>query len=294
MNRLAPLLAFALLVFAAPSMAQQGPRLVVVAGDLFDVSATEGADIVEESAWIVGDIGGFQVVRAYELEQWVTAEAAGATRSCGAVLDCHVAALFGTAIDYALVVSTVADQGDLVVHYELVDVQVGIRVGDEYAFLSGPTDFGALAGPCRAALQRTPVVPAPAPTPPPAAPVAMPPATPYTATATPERAGPTTLRRAGRITAASGGAILFGGVLAGFSADEVQQEIQAEPHDRDELERLKARGESRQRLANAAFAVGAVATATGITLVIVDAVRGRDADVALVPTVGGGSVRVEF
>lgn len=279
----------------APAAYAQSPRLVVVAGDLFDVSSTEGADIVEESAWIVGDVGGFEVVRAYELEQWVSADSASMTRACGASLECHVDALFGTSIDYALVVSTISDQGRLVVHYELLDVQVGIQVGDEYAFLSSVTDFAALTGPCELALRRTPVTAptAPAPEPAPVA-VAPPPVATLPVAPPPSTGGPSPVLRAGRITAATGGALLFGGVLAGFSADEVQQQIQSEPHDRDELERLQSRGQSRQRLANAAFIVGAVTTATGVTLVIVDRASGTGADVAIRPALTGASVQIGF
>lgn len=279
----------------------QAPRLVVSAGDLFDVAPQAGRDLVEESAWIAQDFGGFEVFRDYELATLVPATTAEQATRCGADASCLVDALFGRSIDYVLVVSTVLDGATLVVHYELVDVQVGIRVGDSYAFLTGPTDFASLVGPCEDALDRAPdafVAPTPAP---PVAPVqAVSPSLsrPMVVEARATRGGPTALRRAGRISASIGGALLFGGVLAGFSADEVQQQIQAEPHPRDELERLQQRGESRQRLANVAFGVGGAALATGISLIIVDAVRDGDSPpeytLSIAPTGSGGRVTFEF
>lgn len=280
----------------------QAPRLVVSAGDLFDVAPQSGRDIVEESAWIAQDLGGFEVYRDYELATLVPANVAEQVTQCRANADCLVDALFGRSVDYVLVVSTVMDGPTLVVHYELVDVQVGIRVGDTYAFLAGPTDFAALVAPCQEALDRAPDVfaspAAPvAPLPPPLnAPPTSPPTTPAASASALD--GPSSVRRAGRITAAVGGAILFGGIVAGFSADEVQQQIQAEPHPRDELERLQQRGESRQRLANAAFGVGGAAVATGVTLVLVDALRSTDrADrrtVTIYPTLSGARIDLRF
>jgi hypothetical protein len=278
----------------------QAPRLVVSAGDLFDVAPQAGRDLVEESAWIAQDFGGFEVFRDYELATLVPAATADQATRCGADASCLVDALFGRSIDYVLVVSTVLDGATLVVHYELVDVQVGIRVGDTYAFLDGPADFASLVGPCEDALDRAPdafVAPTPAPTAPPVQ-VVSPSLSPPVVEARPTRSGPTALRRAGRVSASIGGALLFGGVLAGFSADEVQQQIQAEPHPRDELERLQQRGESRQRLANVAFGVGGAALATGISLIIVDAVRDGDAapqyTLSIAPTGSGGRVALEF
>ena len=78
--------------------------------------------------------------------------------------------------------------------------------------------------------------------------------------------------------------------ITGFWADDAQQEIQARPHPREELEELQAQGQSRQRLANATFAVGGVTLATGVTLLVVDRLGGDSERVA----VGPGSVRVSF
>ena len=271
-------------------------RIMVVPGDIYDVTFEEGSDIVEESAWIAGDAG-FDATRHYDADDALGFGMRDRIMSCGAVADCYATALAGTPIEAVIIVSIVASDGVWVVHYETVDVPRSMWVGDSYATLASPSDFAALVGPCEEALRHlsappvvaAPVVNAPAPpvqTPPQPEPQQqpiLPPAPAQPRTITP-------LRRAGRITSASGGGLLFTAILAGFWADDAQQEIQARPHPREELEELQAQGQSRQRLANATFAVGGVTLATGVTLLLVDRLGGDSERVA----VGPGSVRVSF
>lgn len=300
---------FALAALLAPRAGVAQTTLLVAPGDILDIDPQAGADLVEESAWIAGDAG-FAVTRYYDADAAIAPGMSERLASCGAVASCYSSALSGSAIEGVLIVSVVGSGGDWVVHYEVVHIGRAMWVGDSYATLATTTDFPALVAPCNEALallQSAPLVPAPAPVPPqqathpPLPPTQSAPAQSAPAQPAPAQQGPiqpaaraaasvAPLQRAGRITAATGGGFLFLGVLAGFYADDAQQELQARPHPADEVKRLQDQGRSRQQMANVSFAIGGVAVATGVTLLVVERLGRDEGRVSIAP----GSVRVAF
>lgn len=89
-----------------------------------------------------------------------------------------------------------------------------------------------------------------------------------------------------------GGAVaVTGGLLLGFAADSVQQEIQARPHERERLEQLQSRGQRRQVAGNVLLFGGGAAMGTGIVLRILDRSNAAEAPQAsVVPLRGGAAV----
>jgi hypothetical protein len=271
------------LVLAAQSAQAQSYELLVVTGDNVGLSATEHEDIAEESAWLAQDFGGFNVTRWYQLDGLVPYQTATAVRACGSDVSCHVDQLFDSRFDYVLVVNTYIESAEIVVRYQMIDAQVGILAKESNAFLPTATEFAYLVVPCHDALKVTPawVEPVPVAARNPgttAAPVYAP---SRTFSDEPERAPLGKLGRVGAFTAAGGAAFLVGGVLVGFGADETQQEIQSEPHPRNDLETLQSRGQRQLRAANSMMIIGGVALAGGVSLLIVDRLGSNDSDLAL-------------
>ncbi|MFT4705692.1 MAG: hypothetical protein ACI81R_003403 [Bradymonadia bacterium] len=244
-----------------------GQTVLVSPGTLFDVTAQEAADLVEESAWIALDQG-LSVVRVYELAH--IAPEFGPIAACGTDVVCYLP-LRNSPVTHVLITNIEGTDSGLRVTYELVDLQVGVIVASETDVLTSASDFIGLVAPESMALSSVPR----------GQPASLGP--PLVAPSTPARSGyvgpmisdqePASsgaLRRAGRVTASTGGALLAGGILLGFAADETQQQIQATPHPQDELVRLQDQGRSRQRLANATLITGAVAIVGGVTMVLLD------------------------
>jgi hypothetical protein len=290
-----------LLLFASTAAAQQ--TIVVIPGALWGIDEDGAGDLVEESAFIAEDHGGFSVTRYYELATTLRAETWEQLVGCAGVASCYADGLYRTGYNFVLVV-TIEDTGtEVFVQYTLVDVRNERLVVEELATLSSRTDFGALQAPCISALDLV----APRDTRPPPVAEVLPidgGADPYSGALfdadrwTPPARGP--LGQAGVYTAIAGGVILAGGVLLGFSADDIQQDIQAAPRPRSELETLQQSGQTRAAMANAAFAVGGIAIATGATLLIVDRAKRRSENrpaglqVEALPSWSGVSLRATF
>ena len=245
---------------------------MVVPGELFDVTETEWQDIVEESAYLAEDFGGYAVERWYELSRLVSPDAEERLEYCGQDTRCYVDELFSTGMDYVLVVHVIHENEEFVVRFQTVDLAIGSQVADEIAHLPTAQAFEYLLAPCHEALKVTPEWTAPPPPPPVVAPpppvVVLPPPEPRRSQ----------LSRIGTVAAGSGAALLTGGVLLSFAADETQQTIQSEPHERQELESLQARGRRQMRLGNALIGLGGAALVGGGALLIVDHL-GKDDEV---------------
>lgn len=267
--------AAALVLAAAPALAQQpGParQLLVTTGASYGVDASAFDDIAEESAWLAEDFGGFVVTRWYQLGDYVAPAVEQATLGCGSDVSCYVDNLFDSPFEYVLVVNAFDENGTIAVDYQMIDTRVGIQAAITEAYMPSPTEFAYLAAPCHDALKVTPEWIAPPPPPP--VTVATPaPAPPPPIVEPPRERNLGQIGRAGAYTAGLGGAAFVTGVLLGFGADETQQEIQAEPHPRRELESLQAKGQRQQRMANVLMVVGGVAAASGVAMVIVDRTR---------------------
>lgn len=276
----------------ASTVAAQDYTMLVAVGENSGLTPQEHEDIVEESAYLVEDFGGFAVTRWYQLPSDVVLD------DCGANASCYVDRLFASEYDYVLVVSAYDTGTEIEVGYQTIDTQVGILAAEEMAVLPQATDFAYLMAPCHEALKVTPAWIAPiavAPVPPTTTPVTTTPVT-TTPVTTPNYEFPELdeprmgqLGRIGAGTAAGGGALFLGGVLMGFSADDTQQEIQSEPHTRTRLEELQRKGESQQTVANVLMIGGGVVLATGITLLIIDHL-GQDDDASL--SVGTSGTRL--
>ncbi len=271
-------MAAALIALAAPdALAQRTYQILVAPAEIYDISDQEASDLVEESAYLVQDFGGFTVTRHYQLDEVVGTSARRAIEPCGSDVRCYVDALYGTSFEYALLVSIYWRAPDLVVRYQTVDLALGILVAETFAYLPGPVGFDYLVVPCHDALKVTPDWLEPEPQPPVVVAPSQP--TPMPVTRRPSRERSLgTMGRAGAYTAGAGAGLFAGGILLGFGADETQQEIQGEPHPRGELNSLQSKGRRQQRMANAFFALGGTALATGVTLVVVDRIQedGRD------------------
>lgn len=277
-------LAFATLVVAAPTVAQDY-RLLVTRGESFGIDEGAMDDITEESAYLSEDFGGFVVSRWYQLPETQQIDLAG----CGADSSCYVNQLFDSQFDYVLVVNAYDQTSEVAVRYLMIDTRVGILAAETSAYLPTVTDFAYLLAPCHDALKVTPnwidpgpvvTLPDPGTPPPQTAPspvVTPPPASSGGGFQREPRYDLGQLGRIGAYTAGGGAALAVGGVLLGFGADETQQEIQAEPHTQERLDQLQRKGQSQQRMANAFLIVGGVAIVGGITLVVVDKL-GRDDD----------------
>lgn len=305
--RLALALAALAFVFVS-SHALAQDTLVVAPGAFWNMDDQAAADLVEESAFLAEDHGGFLVSRAYQLEASLRTDSFDRLMNCAGVADCYADALYRTGYHWVLAV-TLEDTGrEVFVQYQLIDIRTGTLHDEALVTLSSTTDFAALEAPVFGILASTGTARRSDATPEPVASGAAPgdatwDAGLYDTTpawSPPERGA---LGRAGIYTAIAGGVIGFGGVLLGFSADNIQQEIQARPRPRAELEDLQAQGESRQTLANVAFAIGGVAVATGITLVIVDTATRRNErapqggmgiNIRAGAVPGGGFLRAEF
>lgn len=272
-------------LLAAPASAQ-GFRLLVAPGEVSGVSTQEFEDLVEESAYLAEDFGGFEVVRWYQLGDYVSPTVESQVLGCGYDAGCHVDALFGSAFDYLLLVSAFDEGSSVVVDYQMIDTTVGVLATQTEAYLPTAQDYPYLLVPCHDALKVTPEWIPPRPQQPP------PPAPIVTSPAPEPRLG--RVGRIGAYTAGAGSAVFLGGVLLGFGADETQQEIQAEPHPRSQLESLQSKGQRQQRMANAFMILGGTAIAGGVGLVVFDRVSEDDATVSLGTDGSSLWVRTEF
>lgn len=276
------LIACMALLIVAPYAAAQ--TAAVLPMENRGVAETDFADIVEESAFLVTDHGALQPIRHYELADWVGQAMATQVATCGSDPEC-LQPLYAAGVDFVVGVSARMGASGVQVRYELFRLEDAVRVADEAATPSDARDFAALPAALNRALDRRggPAlgIAAPAPAPPVVAPAYAPPAYTPSPVAPVRRSdnprGP--LAPVAIATGATGGALLLGGVLLGFAADDTQQEIQSMPHPADEVERLQKQGRSRQSAANALLISGGVLATTGIVLAIVD--RPRESGVAL-------------
>jgi len=289
----------AVLLLVASTASAQGYGILVIGGENPALPQQPFDDIVEESAYLVEDFGNFVVTRAYELDRALPRTVRETTMRCDADVNCYVTALSNGPFDYVLVVSAFADPQGVRVDYGMIDVRVGVLAAVTSAFMPTPADFPFLVVPCHDALKvipewinRGPVRIAAEPPPPPPAPPVLPPPPPrYDERA--DRPDLGDLGRAGAGVAGGGGALVIGGLLMGFAADETRQSIQADPHSRAQLETLQRRGQTQQRTANALMIVGAAAAGTGVVLVVVDK-QSDDAAFAVVPSLNGVRLRATF
>ncbi len=290
-------IAVALALFAATAatdVVAQDYELVVALGENYGLDPTAFEDIAEETAYIVQDFGGFAVTRWYQLPP----QTGTSIENCASNASCYVDRMFDSAYDYVLVVNAYNDGNEINVRYQTIDTRVGILATETEAFLPTVTDFPYLMAPCHDALKVTPdwIDPGPVVTIPEPVQAEIPttPLPTYTFEE-PERERMGQLGRIGAYTAGGGGALLVGGVLLGFGADETQQEIQAEPHSRERLSALQDKGRSQQTMANVFMIAGGAILATGVTLLIVDHLGGDD-DASLAMGTSGSNLwlRAEF
>lgn len=268
---------------ASSASAQDNDRIVVLPGAMWIDDTQARNDLVEESAWLVQDFGGFDVFRASELADIVGSRTADDVADCGNTPSCYVDELDDGDFDFALVVS-IEDAGDEVfVQYQLVDLSGAGLMSETIATLPTATSFAHLLVPCndalRAARPGTVTQPIPAvvevevarqPTPPP---VVVPRAATPTARATSAPPpGPVrgSLGRTGRAVAFTGGGVVTVGILMGFAADDTQQSLQSDLHTTAEIDDLQSAGRTQQTVANIAIGLGSAAIVTGVALVLVD------------------------
>lgn len=260
----------------ATASASAQASLIVMPGANFGLDTQAVRDIAEESAFLAEDLGGFTVYRWYELEGALPARVYDGALACNGDTNCYADTLFGQRFDWLLVLTTEENAGTVYVQYQLLNLRTGAIAGEELVTMATSIDFAVLQTPCHAVLRNArveaPVAVAP--------PTSTPEPSPAPGSATPpaglaaqdawDRPQWGSRGRAGIYTALGGGVAIFGGVLLGFAADDTQQEIQARPHPRAELEDLQATGELQQTLANVAISIGGIAIATGITLMVMD------------------------
>lgn len=271
---------------------------LLVAGGANELDETQHSDIVEESAYIADDFGGYFVTRDYQLEGVVDSRVRRAIANCEDVAECYVNALFGSVFDYLLVVHTQYVGADVYVRYQTIDLKLGVQVALTEAYMPTPTEFPYLLAPCQAALKvtpnwidRGPVVTAPpiiAPPPP----VALSPTRDQRPERFREPMRPMTI--GGAAASGVGAGLLLGGLALGFASDDTLQEIQAFPHSSDELADLQRKGRTQQRAANGTMIAGATAIVVGVVLLIVDAKASEKDDTArarLTATPDGFSVQ---
>ena len=263
---------------------------MVVPGELYDVTETEWQDIVEESAYLSEDFGGYTVERWYELAQYIGPDAEARLEYCAQDARCYADELFDTGLDYVLVVHVIHEADEFIVSYQTIDLAISRQVADQAAYLPDALAFEFLVAPCHEALKVTPEWTAP----PAPLVVVAPPLPPIVVVPPPERRR-AQLGRIGTVAAGSGAALLTGGVLLSFAADETQQTIQSEPHERQELESLQTRGRRQVRLGNTLMAIGGVALIGGGTLLVVDHLgRNDDASVSLSMTPSRVAIGARF
>ncbi len=284
-RRLAPAALVVLLGLAAGAHAnaQDSDRIVVLPGAMWMDDVQARSDLVEESAWLVQDFGGFEVFRAAELADIVGSRTADDVAECANVPSCYADELDDGDFDLALVVSIEDTGTEVFVQYQLVDLAGGALMSETIATLPTATSFAHLLVPCHDALRAARpggvTAPIPAvvevedarqPTPPPVV-------VPHTATQTTRAAsapppGPVRgpLGRTGRAVAFTGGGIVTVGILMGFAADDTQQSLQSDLHSTAEIEDLQSAGRTQQTVANIAIGLGSAAIVTGVTLVLVD------------------------
>lgn len=257
--------------------AQQTPRLrlLVVGAPAAGLSAKQAGDLIEESAYIADDFGLYAVTRSYQVEAVAGRDLARAVERCNGKESCLVPALSGSLFDYVLLVQPTAVRDGVEVAYKMLDVRAGITAASTLARLPGPVEFAYLLAACQEALKATPDYIAPAAAAPPVA-LQQPVVQPMFASE-PSQPGLSTPAW----FYASGTALLATGTLLGFAADDVQQELQARPHTSSKVESLQDEGESKQRFANVAFGLGAVALATGVVIQVLDAEEPRASRIEL-------------
>lgn len=263
------------LLVTSPIASAQGYDIMIVPGEVQEVDDWE--DLVEESAYLAEDFGGYRVNRWYQLQNYVDRGTEIQLSECARDVGCYVDGLFGVGLDYVMVVSLVREESEIVIRYQTIDLALGSLLAEEFAFLPTSDAFEYLVAACHEALKVTPEWTTPVPTPSlvvPPPPLAV--VVPQTAPARP----PNRLERIGTATAGSGAALFAGGILLGFAADETHQTIQSEPHARSELESLQSRGQRQQRMANALMIIGGTALAGGAGILIFERVT-RDEDVSL-------------
>ncbi len=264
------------LLTIAPTASAQSYDIIVLPGEVWEVDDWE--DVVEESAYLTEDFGGYRVSRWYQLQNYVDRGTEIQVSECARDVRCYVDALFGVGLDYALVVNLVREDAEIVVRYQTIDLALGSMQAEEFAFLPSSDAFEFLLAPCHEALKVTPEWTTPVPVP--QVVVAPPPPPSVVVQPVEPRRQMSPFERIGTATAGTGAALFGGGVLLGFAADETQQTIQAEPHARRELESLQARGQRQQRMANALMIIGGTALAGGAGILIYERIS-RDDDVAL-------------
>lgn len=269
-------LAAVVLVHGVATTAAAQASLIVMPGANFGLDTQAVRDIAEESSFLAEDLGGFTVYRWYELEGALPARVYDGAIACDGDIACYADALFGQRFDWLLVLTTEENAGTVYVQYQLLNLRTGAIAGEELVTMATSIDFAVLQTPCHAVLRNARVDAPPAV----ATPTVGPDPSGASGTPTPpmglaardtwDRPQWGSRGRAGIYTALGGGVAIFGGVLLGFAADDTQQEIQARPHPRAELEDLQATGELQQTLANVAISIGGIAIATGVTLMVMD------------------------
>jgi hypothetical protein len=290
----------AVIALLSPALAgAQTYRIAVVPGDYVDVDAQLAEDIVEESAWLAEDFGGYDVVRYYQLGATVGDDLGEATLGCYSDSNCYADTLYGSSIEFVLIVNIDGSGREVQVDYQTVDITLGLEVARESAWMPAPDAFAALMPPCHEALKVTPewTTREPVET------VVIEDRDDGTLVGVIEENQPRVreshplgqLGRIGAGTAAAGFTVIAAGVLLGYSADDIQQDIQQRPHSQTQVERMQDQGRSRQTLANVSYTVGGVAAATGLVLLIVDR-RSDDAHVAfgIDPIARGVRLNVRF
>jgi hypothetical protein len=258
----------------------QFPRLVVLPGQqVMDAQAWN--DVLEESAFVADDFGVFAVSRWYEMQAEVDPALAASVQACSPEIQCAGDMLYGSPWAFALQIDGLQRPDGILITYRLFDVESGFVAGEASALMRASDDYGVLPQACFAALrgERQPppgpqasarTAPRTAPGPESMAPPQDPLSRSPSSRVPSDRPPASGMLQAGRAVSVAGALLLAGGVLFGFAADDTLQEIQARPHPRGELESLQTQGRNQQRIANAGFALGGVALATGITLVVVD------------------------
>ena len=290
------------LLVLTPSVAQAQDttyRIAVLPGLIEDVSDQEWEDIVEESAYLVEDFGGFDVYRYYMLDTVLDDDTVDDVLDCEDDPYCYMDELESEGnFDYVLVTNIYEDGDEIVVHYIMIDVLLAEIAEEQIAYMPTPTDFPYLMVPNHECLKVTPewqdqgpietevevdgeievdeddedeVL------------VELPPTDENLDDDDDDRRDRNRNRDRdrdrdrepmefgmGHYVLAGGATAIVGGVFLGFAADATQQEIQARPHPRAELEDLQSQGRTRQTFANILYGLGGAAVVTGVVLMVLD------------------------
>ena len=154
--------AFSLTLFAAISffssqILAQDYQIAVVPAMLDGVAQEEWENIVEESAYLVEDFGGFAVYRYYQLSERISERNAENVMRCEDDVDCYIDELFEEgAFQYVLAISVIDEGADISVRYQMIDIFEGFLAEDQQVSLPTVTDFPYLMVPCHEALKVTP------------------------------------------------------------------------------------------------------------------------------------------